>query len=79
MTYTPEQDLNHQTVSPTHRYSCHRKPFNNVVRYYMQNGWHKDGRRAMVEHVTEWLDIRCGHSYSETDPNCTGCHRRNKP
>jgi len=79
MTYTPEQDLNHNTISSDHRYSCHNKPFRPVVRYAMQKGWHKDGKRAMVEHVTEWLNIPCGHSFSSTDPSCVGCHRRERP
>jgi hypothetical protein len=76
MTYTPEQDLNHQRISPTHRYSCHNKPFSPAIQYRMQEGWTMCGKRAMVNHETKWLPIQCGHSYRETDPSCQGCYLR---
>ena len=76
MTYTPEHALNHNRISPDHRYSCHNKPFSNVIEYDIQSGWTLCGKRNMVKHVTEWLPIPCGHSYRSTDPACTGCYRR---
>jgi len=76
MTYTPESDLNHNRISPDHRYSCHNGDRPKTIAYQSQNGWTEDGRRAMVDHVTEWLDIPCGHSYSGSDPNCQGCKWR---
>lgn len=76
MTYKPQQDLNHQTISSTHRYSCHNGDRPKTVHYEMQDGFTSDGKRNMVDVVTEWLPIACGHTWAETDPNCTDCKWR---
>lgn len=76
MTYKPETDLNHQYVSPEHRYACFNKPDSRVTRGIEQDGWTPDGRRHMVDRQTEWLPIGCGHTWRESDPSCTDCKWR---
>lgn len=75
MTYTPEQDLNHNTPHPDHRYGCFDKGANDQP-LVVQTGWTSDGRRVVGEVETEWLGIGCGHSYKVTDPCCSGCEWR---
>lgn len=78
MTYKPEADLNHiRHLDPNHRYACHnRKPIDRIT-YNFQEGWTRDGRKNMIKHDTRWLPLDgCGHSYSKTDPACTGCRWR---
>lgn len=76
MSYTPESDLNHNFISPDHRYDCHNKADTKHSLSMMQDGWTTDGRKHMVPHMTQWMDIGCGHSYRETDPSCRGCKWR---
>lgn len=76
MSYKPEIDLNHNVVSPHHRYGCYDKPQSRETAIEVQHGWTTGGRRATHMHQTRWLDIGCGHSYRETDPSCRGCKWR---
>lgn len=74
--YKPESDLNHNVVSPEHRYSCFDKPSSRVTQIYVQDGWIGRVKRFLRLHRTEWIDNGCGHSYRGTDPSCTNCKWR---
>lgn len=76
MTYTPEQDLNHHSPKdPAHRYACHNKPDTRFTVSHMPNGFDHGVMRYKVVR-TDWLDVKCGHSYRSTDPGCTDCKWR---
>ena len=65
-------------LDPNHRYACMDREPVTPIRYTMQDGWTDDGRRAIVDWETQWLELEdeCGHSYRKSDPACTGCKWR---
>jgi len=65
-------------LNPNHRYACMDREPVTPTRYTMQDGWTDDGRRAIVDWETQWLELedKCGHSYRKSDPACTGCKWR---
>lgn len=76
--YKPEP-MNHiEHLDPNHRYACYNREPVDKVEYSMQEGWTVCGKRKTIKHTTEWLSFDgCGHSYSLSDPACTGCKWRN--
>ena len=75
MTYTPQHDLNHNYVSPDHRYACYNKPNSRVTRAWLNTKMRR-GLQIIDSVTTEWLDVGCAHSYRSTDPSCTDCKWR---
>lgn len=76
MTYTHESDLNHNNpLDPAHRYACYNKP-NSAKTVAWLNYKVVRGIQKIEPVTTEWLDIKCGHSYRKTDPCCSNCKWR---
>lgn len=67
--------MNPIKVSESHRYSCKNKR-TDYPSIEVQDGWNGDGARKMVSHRTDWLPIKCGHSFRSTDPACRDCRLR---
>jgi len=61
------------------QYDCvNRERPNRSSSMLVQEGWKVDPRtgveqRNMVEVVSEWQDIACGHVTSHSDPLCADC------
>lgn len=73
MTYNPPPMTHNHHPDPNHRYACHNKPDSRFTVIQVQDRWSPLGQRETTNHRTEWLDIKCGHSYRKTDPACTSC------
>lgn len=78
--YAHADEAHEKTVAGAeYRYGCHSRKIGDsqrgrtVDRHSVQDGWTSDGRRRMVELVSDWIEMACGHTTRATDPACEGC------
>lgn len=56
-----------------YRYGCHNTQRGGSHSYPVQDGWTDDGRRNMIQIVTDWLPRKCGTTYEPAMGPCAGC------
>jgi hypothetical protein len=61
-------------------YGCHNHPEDpRRTGMRAQLGWTEDGRRNMVPVETQWIELQCGHDFSDKDRDCDDCRWQKKP